>query len=91
MKRTEHEKSIQTLNDAILILKDVENPRQLWQARASLGLAFEGLNRHSEAREQWGAAAEVISKTANSLVDRDLREGFLKAEPVRQILSKGVS
>jgi hypothetical protein len=88
IRRNEHEKAIQTLNDAILILKEVENPRQLWQAHASLGLAFEGLNRRSEGRGQWGAAAEVISQTANSLADRDLRERFLGAEPIKEIFSK---
>ena len=88
MKRNEHEKAIQTLKDAVLILKEVENPRQLWQAHASLGLAFEDLNRHSEAREQWGAAAEVITKSANSLADRDLRENFIRAGAIKRILSK---
>jgi tetratricopeptide (TPR) repeat protein len=88
MKRNEHEKAVQTISDAIRILKDVENPRQLCQAHASLRLAFENLNRHSEAREQWRAAAEVITKTANSLVDRDLREGFLRAGAIKEILSK---
>ena len=88
MKRNEHEKAITTLNEAIHILKEVENPRQLWQAHASLGSAFDKLNRFGEAHEQWFAAAEVIQNTANGLSDRDLRDGFLKAEPVRTILSK---
>jgi class 3 adenylate cyclase/tetratricopeptide (TPR) repeat protein len=91
MKGKEPEKAIQTLNDAIHILKDVENPRQLWQAHASLGFAFEGLNRHSEARIQWAIAAEFIQNTGRNLSDRDLREGFLTAGPVCQILSKSGS
>jgi tetratricopeptide (TPR) repeat protein len=87
-RRNEHEKAIKTLNDAIHVLKEVENPRQLWQAHASLGSVFGELNRYSESHEHWGAAAEIIQNTANGLSDGDLREGFLKAEPVRQILSK---
>ena len=46
------------------------------------------LERYSEAREHLGAAAEVIRKTANGLSDRELKEGFLGAEPIREILSK---
>jgi len=87
MRRNEHENAITTLNKAIHILKEVENPRQLWQAHASLGSVFGEINRFSEAHEQWGAAAEIIQNTANGLSDRDLKEGFLKAESVRQIFS----
>jgi hypothetical protein len=42
----------------------------------------------SEAREQWGDAAELIQKTINGLSDRELREGFLNAKPIRDILVK---
>jgi hypothetical protein len=51
-------------------------------------LAFKKLGKSSEAREQWGAAAEVIHNLANGLSDRGLREGFLKAVPIHRILSK---
>jgi hypothetical protein len=74
-----------------LILKEVGNPRQLWQAYASLASAYDKLGRESEAREQWGAAAEVIRKTAGGLSDRELREGFLSAKPIRDILAKAGS
>jgi class 3 adenylate cyclase/tetratricopeptide (TPR) repeat protein len=76
------------LTEAILILKEVGNPRQLWQAHNSLATAFDQLGRSSEAREQWGAAAAVIQNMANGLSDSELREGFLKAEPVRNIMPK---
>ncbi len=79
------------MNEAILILKEVGNPRQLWEAHTSLGSAYEKLRRESEAREHWGAAAEFIHKTANGLSDRNLREGFLNAKPIRDILAKAGS
>jgi tetratricopeptide (TPR) repeat protein len=88
MKRNESENALRSLSEAVLILKEVENPRQLWQAHASLASAYSKLRRESEAREQWGAAAEVIQKTANRLSDRELREGFLSAKPIRGILAK---
>jgi Flp pilus assembly protein TadD len=91
MKRNEFDRAISSINEAILILKEVGNPRQLWQAHASLGSAYNKLGRLSEAREQWGAAAEVIHKTANGLSDRELREGFLNAKPIRDILAKAGS
>jgi class 3 adenylate cyclase/tetratricopeptide (TPR) repeat protein/ribosomal protein L40E len=86
MKRNESDNAIRSLSEAILILKEVGNPRQLWQAYASLASAYDKMGRGSEAREQWAAAAEVIHKTANGLSDRGLREGFLSAKPIREIL-----
>jgi class 3 adenylate cyclase/tetratricopeptide (TPR) repeat protein len=88
MKRNEFHNAIQSLSEAILILKEVGNPRQLWEAHTSLASAYEKLRRESEAKEQRGAAAEVIHKTANGLADRELREGFLNASPIREILGK---
>ncbi len=87
-RRNELDHAIDNLNEAILILKEVGNPRKLWQAHASLASAFSKLGGLSEAREQWGAAAEVIRGVANGLSDYELREGFLKARPIREILLK---
>ncbi len=88
MRRGQSDAAFENLNNAIDILKEVGNPRQLWQAHNSLAMAFDQLGRSSEAREQWGAAAEVIQNVANGLSDRELREGFLNADAIRQILSK---
>jgi tetratricopeptide (TPR) repeat protein len=91
MKRNESDKAISSMGDAILILKEVGNPRQLWQAHASLASAYDQLKHLSEAREQWGAAAEIIQKTAKGLSDRKLREGFLNAKPIQGILANAGS
>jgi Flp pilus assembly protein TadD len=91
MKRNENDKALTTINEAIQILGEVGNPRQLWQAHDSLASAYDKMGRRSEAQEQWGAAAEVIQNTAKGLSDRSLRENFLNAEPVREILSKAAS
>jgi Flp pilus assembly protein TadD len=86
-RRNESANAITTLNEAIRILKGMGNRRQLWQAHATLAAAFDTFGRSAEARDQWGAAAEVVHKTANGLSDRELREGFLSARPIREILS----
>ena len=88
MRSNQSDKAISNFNEAIKILKGVGNPRQLWQAHASLGAAFDTLDRFSEAKEQWGAASVVIQKTAKDLSDRDLRQGFLNARPIQEILVK---
>ena len=87
MKRNELDRAISSICEAILILKEVGNPRLLWEAHVSLASVYDKLRRGSEAREQWRAAAEVIQKAANGLSDRELREGFLIAKPIRDILA----
>jgi tetratricopeptide (TPR) repeat protein len=82
------ENAIANLGEAISILIKVGNPRQLWQAHVSLASAYNKLGRYSEEREQWGAAAEIIQNTARGLSDRELREGFFRADPIQEILSK---
>ncbi len=91
MKRNEANNAISTLREAIQILKEIGNPRQLWQAHASMASVYAKLGRVSEAGEQWGTAAEVIRKMANGLSNRELREGFLSAKPIREILAKAAS
>jgi len=80
--------AVNSLNDAIQVLKEVGNPRQLWQAHASLASGLVKYKRTGDAREHWGAGAEIIQNTASSLSDRELRANFLEAKPIREILSK---
>ncbi|MGD8521781.1 MAG: adenylate/guanylate cyclase domain-containing protein [Desulfobacterales bacterium] len=87
-QRNETENAIVNLNKAIEILIAVGNPRQLWQAHASLARVFKKLGKHSEGREQWGMASEIIHQTAHGLSDRKLRKGFLDAQSIGEILSK---
>jgi ATP/maltotriose-dependent transcriptional regulator MalT len=91
IRRNEFEKAIENFGEAIVILKEVGNPRQLWRAHASLAAAYTLLGRFSEEQEQWGAAAEIILNAANDLSESQLREGFLKAAPIRKILAKSES
>ncbi len=91
VRRSEPESAIAKLGESISVLEEVGNPRQLWQAHASLASAYNKLGRRSEEREHWGAAAQVILNTANGLSERQLREGLLKAEPIRGIFSKADS
>jgi hypothetical protein len=76
------------MGEAIQILAEVGNPRQLWEAHSSLATLYHKLRRESEAREQWSAAAGTIHKQAGGLSDRSLKERFLNARPIQEILAK---
>jgi tetratricopeptide (TPR) repeat protein len=88
MRRGAKEDALQSFNEAIALLEEVGNPRQLWQAHASSASAYEQMGRGGEAKDQWGGAAELIRKVANGLSDSELRDGFLQAVPIQVILSK---
>ncbi len=87
MLRKRAESAISYLNKSIQSLKEVGNPRQLWQSHASLASNLDRLGKHSEARDQWGAAVAVIQRQAENLSEPELRAGFLEARPIRKILA----
>ncbi len=87
-RRGEFDQARASLSEAIRILGEVGNPRQLWQAHGSLASSYERMGRGSEAREQWGKAADIIRKVDSGLADRQLGQGFLNARQVREILAK---
>jgi len=87
LKQNDFENALNYLRESVHILEEVGNPRQLWQAYASLASAFHNAGKSSEARENWGLAADLINNTANRLSDNELKSGFLNADPIKSILS----
>jgi hypothetical protein len=87
LKQNDFENALNYLRESVYILEEVGNPRQLWQAYASLASAFNNAGRSSEARENWNKSAKLISNTANRLSDIELRSGFLNADPIKRLLS----
>ena len=84
----DQDNTLSSLREAVHVLAEVGNCRHLWEAQADLGRAYEKFGRFSEAGDLWGAAAATIQKVAGGLRDRGLREGFLNAHPVREILAR---
>lgn len=74
------------LREALLKLKEVGNPKQLWITHTGLAGLYEKMNRHDLEREQWQAAAFIIKSTADDLEDKELRTTFVNAKPARHIL-----
>jgi tetratricopeptide (TPR) repeat protein len=87
LKQNEFENGLNYLRESIHILEEVGNPRQLWQAYASLSSACNKAGRSGEARENWGLAAQLIKNTASRLSNNELKSGFLNADPIKKVLS----
>jgi len=89
--RGENDNAINSVNEGILVLKEVGNPRLLWEAHASLASVFSKLGRHSEENEQWGSSAKIILTMADDISNRELKTDFLEAQQIREILLKAES
>jgi tetratricopeptide (TPR) repeat protein len=87
-RRNESDNAIATLKEAIHLLKEVGNPRHLWQTHATLASTFDKLGRLSEKREQWQAAMAVVESTADELKDEGLKTTFINAAPIREIIER---
>jgi class 3 adenylate cyclase/tetratricopeptide (TPR) repeat protein len=87
LKQNEFENALNYLRESIHLLEEVGNPRQLWQAYASIASAFHNAGRSGEARENWSRAVDLINNTANSLSDNELKSGFLNSDPIKRLLS----
>ena len=85
-ERGAYDKAEDNLRSAQELLETVGNPKQIWITLSHLAQLYEKINRHDLAREHRQAAAKVVQKTADALSDHQLREGFLNALPVREIL-----
>ena len=87
VRRNEFENALNYLRESVHLLEDVGNPRQLWQAYASLASTFHRAGKSSEEHEYWGRTADLINKTADRLSDNELKSDFLNADPIKRILS----
>jgi tetratricopeptide (TPR) repeat protein len=86
-KRTAYNQAEARFKSAQGRLEEVENPKQLWITHAELARLYKKMNRSDLEREQWQKAAQIVTKTSDELQDNDLKETFISAPPIRQIIA----
>ncbi|KKL54526.1 hypothetical protein LCGC14_2264560, partial [marine sediment metagenome] len=74
------------MQTALAKLEEVGNPKQRWITHMALARLYKKMNRPDLEREQWQAARAVIQATADGLEDQDLRQIFINAAPVQEIM-----
>ena len=67
-------------------LEEVGNPKQIWMTHVALARLYEKMGRPDLERERWQAAHSIIASTANGLQDERLRDTFVNAAPIREIM-----
>jgi hypothetical protein len=76
------------LKEALLKLKAVGNPKQIWMTYTALAQLYSAMKRPDLERAQWQAAAGKIKAVADDIKDQRLREVYLRAEPVKKIIEQ---
>jgi len=74
------------LTAALTELEAVGNPKQRWITHTALARHYAKMGRPDREREQRQQAARVVQSTADGLRQGGLRDTFLQAAPVRDIL-----
>jgi tetratricopeptide (TPR) repeat protein len=88
IRRENYEMAEDSLRSSLSRLEEVGNPKQIWTTHTHLAHLYKEMNRHDLSREQWQAAASLVQSTADGLQDKDLRETFTTAAPVREIMER---
>ncbi|OHE17924.1 MAG: hypothetical protein A2X96_11370 [Syntrophobacterales bacterium GWC2_56_13] len=74
------------LTAALTELEAVGNPKQRWITHTELARLYAKMGRPDREREQRQQAARIVQSTADGLRQGGLRDTFLQAVPVRDIL-----
>ena len=67
--------------------KVLGNPTVLWHTHQALGNLLLKQDKREEARRAFQAAVKVVQGLAEDLTDLELKEGYLKSEPVQKLVS----
>ncbi len=75
------------LQRALSQAKELGNPTVLWHTHQALGNLLLEQYKREEARRAFQAAMKIVQGLAEDLTDVELKEGYLKSEPVQKLLS----
>ena len=78
--------AFESLREAEALAEEIVLPGELWQIKAALGEIHEELGEAEEARRVFGLAAAGLWDLAERIGEEGLREGFLGAPQVRDVL-----
>ncbi len=76
------------LKKALKLAKELGNPTQLWRTAQALGNLYAKQGKAKLAATQYKAALKVVQGMADGLTDPELKDGFLNAEPIREVFAQ---
>ena len=76
------------LKKALKLAKELGNPTQHWRTAQALGNLHAKQGKDKQAATQYKAVLKVVQGMAGGLTDPELKEGFLNAEPIREVFAQ---
>jgi hypothetical protein len=83
----EHAEGEAELKRALESAIALENPTEIWKTHYAMGSLYSGRGEGKQAKTHFHAAREVVQGIAEGLTDPQLKQGFLEAQPVRDIFT----
>jgi class 3 adenylate cyclase/tetratricopeptide (TPR) repeat protein len=83
--RRREEEAEECLRKALGLAQRVGNPTQLWKTHLALGQLYRDTGRVDPARTSLAAAQKVITGIGRSLRTAELKEGFERSSPIREV------
>lgn len=74
------------LEDALTLAREIDLPGEAWPILGELGKLYAALGEDEQAREAYGEAGIIIRRLAETIDDKELREGFVTAVAIHAIL-----
>ena len=67
--------------------QELGNPTVLWKTYQAVGNMLLKQGKREDARSAFQAAVKIVQGLAEDLTDAELKEGYLKSEPIRKLVS----
>lgn len=79
--------AVEVLEDALGKARSLDNPTQLWKLELALGDRLAEAGQKERAGVSYLHARQVVESLANGLTDPELKTTFLRAPPIRNLIS----
>jgi DNA-binding SARP family transcriptional activator len=86
LKRGEIDKARAAMRHALMVAQNLSNLGMLWPCQLALAQLEDADGNMEAAQQYYHAALEVVEQIAGRLTDSDLRQRFLAAAPVQDVL-----
>jgi len=87
IERGSYDQSENRLRTALTLLEEVGNPKQIWTTLADLANLYKRMNRPDLQRELSQRAVTVANNTAEKLKDNFIKENFISAPQIKQLIN----
>jgi len=76
------------LQQTLKLAEQLGNPTQIWKTHQAMGNLYHKQNKTGQASTEYLKALKIVQGIAEKLTDPELNEGFLRSEPIHEVLAQ---